>query len=444
MSIAIYHRYLNYCQPVQLPAPWRGLEIDSDCLACPAENTRLMDCLRWEFQDDELIASGVMQAGPNGIEMNPALVGSAKSVIALRSAAEEPPFGLITDAGTITGQPSPVLAILRDARTRELLSSTNSPLLLAFSLQDVVMLRALGLPATAACDVPTHSVNALNQLASACGWDGATDVDALVAQTEQPPTELQESAASSVASVEDDVHAAATAHLGPTPDTVTPAASCGTADHPEHAGQELIQLALVNWSPARLTLDEPLECGELVSRLLDSERYLGIDMSHVAVWRPRHEVLGAIRYAIAMDSSDLIQRMLSQSLDDSLFAVQTLATSPTRGSTPFSVALGDLQRCLTSADNCTVERQRAISAFETAVELELVSPLREQALASPDPLERNIGVMVAGMFQSVHLQGPYVGRHHMDHRGGRQNWPTPREYLRLCASLFAYAKERLQ
>ena len=174
-NAGIYEYLLRHCPAYRLPGHRPLFAADIDCRRCPEWGTATLAGLAERFTEYELVESGVAKELPDGMVLNAALVGAAQGVVALRATPDERPFALLTAAGILPNEMSPLAAIMRDHRTRSLLRARGSVLYAVFTIEELILLRAWGLPAVLAADLFYPVTARLSELASACGWATSTD-----------------------------------------------------------------------------------------------------------------------------------------------------------------------------------------------------------------------------------------------------------------------------
>lgn len=146
---AIYDCVIADCSPYEFSGWWSRLRADAAAYRGPTDSAALLERLQRAFPLDTLQRSGVVRLGPSGApELDPELHGPDSALLALRAAGSNAVLDLMTSRGCIARRSLPAIAILRDARTAQLLQHRSRPLCVSFSLPDVVLLRALGVPAT--------------------------------------------------------------------------------------------------------------------------------------------------------------------------------------------------------------------------------------------------------------------------------------------------------
>jgi len=91
-------------------------------------------------------------------------------LVALRREPTAAPFDIVGDWGTLRGDTLPVLAALGDGETLHALADLNGSLLVAPDIDDMIILRSLGLPATTASGLTNLNAEQLRRMQTAFGW----------------------------------------------------------------------------------------------------------------------------------------------------------------------------------------------------------------------------------------------------------------------------------
>jgi hypothetical protein len=183
----IYQMLFELCPAYGLPRPWAAIRADADVRACPEDPSAMLAHLASHFDAEDLISAGVAERAGMGAPNEGALVPAppltpGAPLIFLRYSPNQAPIEILTAAGGLSGWHLPVIASLDDhhtiaaiemRRTIEIqtgLGAGDPFLLAACTIEDVVVLRALGLPATLAIGMDTINRNRLRQLMDRYGW----------------------------------------------------------------------------------------------------------------------------------------------------------------------------------------------------------------------------------------------------------------------------------
>jgi hypothetical protein len=406
----IFEQLLGCCRPVNIHFPGQQVaEPDDLYTGCPHGN-EVLAVLAETFTTCDQIAAGVAYGAPEALALYPALVGVERKFVALRAAADQPPFAIQTESGLLPPGASPIESIFQDYRITSGLCEPGDCLLIAADMENIVALRRLGWPAFLAQDLLPFSLVRWSKLTAACGWAQPNGlelpVNSVAADTETTtvatPTNPEVSSALQ---------------------SVLPANPDGLDEPPEPAlvatGSEpplpkFITLVLVGWSVARLALDLPSVIALLASALWDAHRYLGIDLSPCPVWLPTAPELTRIKYCREMGAKPALAQAVQQSLDRSLFTVeeaQHRQATAAREPVSYLDAYHELEKCQRAAatNAQAVDQSRAAQlVYAAAVDRELILPLREQALANRDPQKRSLSLIAADLAELLHHQAPFV------------------------------------
>ncbi|MCH7725222.1 MAG: hypothetical protein IH991_01885 [Planctomycetes bacterium] len=147
----IYQTLLAECPPATLPDVWQFVEVHPDAHRLPANPQCAIARLREQFSDDELLGSRVTVRRGEELVLHPKLITRDRYVIIVRDQFGGP-CSLLTSAGDLHGS-VPLFALGQDETVRYALGASDQYLYVAASMEDVVLLRSLGLAAAPATDL---------------------------------------------------------------------------------------------------------------------------------------------------------------------------------------------------------------------------------------------------------------------------------------------------
>jgi len=147
----IYECFLAECPPATLPDAWQFVEVHPDAHRLPANPQCAIARLREQFSDDELLGSRVAVRRRDELVLHPKLITRERYVIMVRDQHAQP-CSLLTSAGDLHGS-VPLFALGQDETVRNALGASDPYLYVPASMEDVVLLRSLGLAAAPATDL---------------------------------------------------------------------------------------------------------------------------------------------------------------------------------------------------------------------------------------------------------------------------------------------------
>ena len=185
----------------------------------------------------------------------------------------------------------------------------------------------------------------------------------------------------------------------------------------ESAATEPPRLALLAWSPRTLSVQVPGLLQRLASSLATAQDRLGLDYSRVWAWRLGPDDLENLRFRLRHHDAALVRELFLETLNGlrpfEEFAPPVMPPSPV---VSFAQAQADLRARLQDGRDDDQLRD-ARRAYAESTERDLVGPLQEWALASPDPVVRNAGIDLATVYRALHQLGPVVRRPAQPQRG---------------------------
>ena len=264
MSGEILQRIAERSQAATAPEPWSFLTPVVGVRRLPFADTEVIDELLEEFTPAQLEAARVLvRRGDNQLEVNRVLVGESVHGLFLRRKKDEAPFDIVNQNGSLATDDPPAFGCGRDFYTKRFSGNTKS-VFVAFSDQDLSVLRMLSLPCTPAVGLATMNGEQLRSLfANAPGLPN------------DAPVQDQ---------------------------TVTIVSGN-------------FRLVLAGWSIAELKDKQPGGVTSIVERLLKAEDAFGFDTSRrIGVWQPATREFNRIRLSSrvsrsrARSQSDLAKR----------------------------------------------------------------------------------------------------------------------------------------
>jgi hypothetical protein len=400
---AAYQHFFDACPGFELRPPWDFLVPDTQCRSTPPQATDVASQLRARFDDGTLIAAELLQRSRTGeLALNRALRNPSGAIITYRATDAVRPFAMLTARGLQTGQPGsiastlPVLAALHDHQTRTHLPSTGA-LFAAWHMQDVVILRSLGLPCTLARGLSAVSLEGLSMLDAAFGEDEPFDVG-------PEPDEADEAQA-----------------LTTNPDPANAPLSSGeqtperASAVPTDAGARPL-LILMGWSLARAAPVPAAVIARTATHLARARRFLGLTLSGLWLWRPSRTDLGNLDFRLACRAPALLAEALHpellrlEDLEVVVNAQEWSASAPTP-TVDFAQAQANLMAVLAPGPTgpCRFEQVRAaLSAYEAAVERDLSQPLLAWAAKHSNPLIRAAGGQLVHACALLHRMAPRI------------------------------------
>lgn len=407
----IIERFVEHCQrPTQMPLGF--LEVDEDTYACPSELAEIVSALTEEFSIKDLVDSGILVAGEReAVALAPALTDDA-SFLVLRDAVTQQPYELLTHAGCLAADALPVFEILRDGRTQRLIEQGTGDLIIAFDLEHVTMLRASGLPATLAVglnDLPLEQVGQFCESfdLSCRKSDRAISREEIEAehgsQSEYHPDDPFRPMAQNVMN-DGDTGAAQT----------STAASTGPA---RDSGQPMkAQLAVLGWTPLELSNAVPLQLKAVVDHLHQLQRFMGVELYDIGLWEVDEETIERLRFIAERGSAVIFKGALLDAAEDIGAGIvhfgeeKPLTIGPPND---YTTALARLHEA-SSADGGTQllgpnQRNEAWRDVQRLLSEQVVGPVRELALATSNPVERNLLMGLAELSNVFHMQSVVMG-----------------------------------
>jgi hypothetical protein len=288
----IYQELYAVCPPYPLPGPWAALKGDPAVRAAPPDLGTWLDQMSKKFAAADLVATGVAEAASNGgLKLSARLEGAGKPLVFLYPGFGDGPSAVLAAQGMLDRRRFPVTAAFSDVATRRAVTSADQ-LLIAFSMDDVAVLRAMGLPATFAWGMDRLSPTAMFRLCESCSWESSSP-------WLFPPS-------------------------GPPPRPGEPCMS----DSPDHrSAPESLKLTFVGWSIAEMRRLEPTQLKPVIAHLGEIEEHLDLKNMGIGVWSPSPRSLERLRFHLRIRVHERTTREILQDIDEN-------SVEPTSGELP--------------------------------------------------------------------------------------------------------------
>lgn len=355
----IYEHVLAASEPYRFCAPWIFVPADPSCRRLTGSPEVLLTSLRQRFTPKQLRASHVVVRGANGEErLNARLGGSDGAVLLLLRDAEGQAFDLLTVQGSLHPGLIGLFNLLRDASTQSFVQLEDPMIFAACSMQDVVLLRSLGVAA-----VPMNDLARLNQ----CG------LNELMRYTT-------------------DAHRAETTIPG----------QPGT-------GITKFSLMLLAFSISSRSDTIPSEFWPVAARIGGAASHLHYSFWEVSVCLPSDRELQNLKFRCVLGSVPLMKAFVvdQEGFFDPLGFLDPHDIPDPNGIRGTLVrSLRALQAAQQDVGHDATRLRKLGQAQREYVQMldrDVVTPLLESALADEDPLRRNLGMHLAQVARTSHL-----------------------------------------
>lgn len=367
--------------------PWEFLA--SELLLCkpPADPARLLAELRQSHDDNLLVESGIARRlSANDFVLCDELLNPDSDLLIIRDEATGRVAEVLSQNGPLSGDPAVFTCAARGESLEVVNVDNDGPFIFAaFTLEDVAVLRACGIPATLANGLPRLSPD---------------DVDRLCAQFHIPKGEsLRRNE-----SVNGDESCA---------DTAQPALS--DAVPVDNVAEEQIVLVLVGWRPAEISDSVPESLPVVADYFRQLERHMEIEPNQsIRVWQPSEEDVERIQFFVEHRDKERLREAVLDSLYGDLYPLQQFATTEQTQEQELDLlgALRELQRAaLEPGSGMSVKRKcnKAWQRVEQQLNHYFFESQVEQALRIPDPLERSLRLTAAITSRQAHVTGVLLG-----------------------------------
>lgn len=435
----IYAEFLQHCRRGRPPGSWRRFAECAKVWTPPKDVSAALTALQEKYALQDLLRSGVVTYGDvieqhqnlaahcivKKVVINPVLDGPSSQILPLRVLPESNPFDLITAEGTLSRQ-LPACAMLHDHLTQKGIQKAGM-LCLTFSLPDLIVFRAVGLPAVLATGLANSSGKILKEFAGSLGLDvrgGLPGACREPTAMSSPISQFSENPAN-----------------GEPDSSACPPATAG----PLYSHCVRPQLFLVDWTPANVSHRRPDEFDAVLRKLANVSDYLGFSLDDAFVWRPAAQELRQIAYCVSNGSRKDVRRALLASLRHSAKLVAQSTDTPKPQQTLLE-ARARLRKALLRAGGNSDEVRRRLREYQRAIHETFVAPLMESAVEEPDLQKRSQLAALASINQMLHTEVEFylaIQAKAVTHKGLRSDSHDSglRDLLKMFDILFRFAKQ---
>jgi hypothetical protein len=371
---AVYEHICQESSPWEPPIHLEKVPSSTGIYCGVANAGRLLKSLGERFSPNQLCAARVVREAAGSLQLHPGLVGEGRIWIAI-STNVDLCYDLIVDSGCISQRGLPLLALARDSRFIAGVHKMR-PVMITCSVLDMAGYRYLGIPATTAIGLDRLKKSTFASFRRLLGQDY------------------------SVPSGDDD--------------------SCTITQ----------QLIFSTWSPVSRRTADPKIFQSTISHFEDLQEHLGIRLDRVLFWDPSEDSQRRIAFAMEHGERDDIRHAIIEAATSE----STRLRQPPERPGPQLQTPAELLRGLShwqggnpyAWDDANAQMVKYIGS-------RLIEPLLAEADANPDPIERNLLTILAGLCQQAHshLLATMVRRSKAEH----SQEPTAGSHVDFCDDL---------
>ncbi|MDA1013721.1 MAG: hypothetical protein O3A00_04610 [Planctomycetota bacterium] len=402
--------FLKHCRR-STQKPLGFLDVDEDVYISPSDPAEVVRVLAEESSIGNMLESGIAVAKEGeAVVLTPALSGS-DSFVVLRDASTHQPYELMTHAGCLAEDALPIFEVLRDGCTQRLLEQGAGDLFVAFDLEHVVMLRACGLPATLAVGLDDLPLEQVDQFCDSFGMGGFKSDLAMFREV------IAENGNQSEYHPDDPIRRVMQNMTNGEDSGTGRTATCPVAESREVSAEPIrAQLVFLGWTPLELANAVPLPLKAVVDHLHQLERFMGVDLHELGLWRADEESLERLRFIAARRSTAIFKEALLEAAENIGAGIvqfgkdKPLALGPPND---YATALARLHESSSAEGRTRLpgpdQRKEAWRDVQRLLNQQVVGPVRELALATSNPIERNLLMGFAELSSVFHMQTVVMG-----------------------------------
>lgn len=361
--------FLKHC-PATAHQPLGFLACDRFVRDGPSDPAAAVKSLTENFPRQSLTASGLLVQDKAGeLALRDGLApGQAFVVLVGRDTRR--PVDLLTQAGCLLPGSLPALEVLGDKFTLESLKATSGRLAVVFDWEDLLLLRAVGVPATLAAGLADFPLDLLLRFCREFGLDL------------------------------------------PTSEGSAPA---GELPLQEPAALSELEMVFVAWSPHTLSPTVPAQLAELVAEWKRLGEFLEFGFAPVKFWTASLRLQASVHYLAQKRNAGFFAEVLLNALDEGLPSLTEFGNPPPEPPPhpDYATALDELfaanarESSQESSYRDPFGRDPKQEAWQNAqgfLERDIIAPIRQQALQVGDPILRAMMLSLAEMTSHFHRE----------------------------------------
>jgi len=401
------------CDPYQFDEPWGFLPAHDDVRCLPVDSAMLVTALRETYSEDALIEAGVAERDENGsLRIRGKLNAPEKLVVILRDRQTHAVVDMLTEMGSVFEEDLPIFnASVGD---QLLLAPDNEQyeVLVVFSIEDLGVLRACGIPATLATGLECLRPADVDRLCETFGLGRRKSSRIKEIEFDSDEEEEDEESSgvfdpmrnrSGYGVTGRDVDAD-----GCRPNESTAEEGNGVVSKDAPKGKRMV---LVAWSPAKLERERPPGFDAVTNNFKELNQYVGVDIYRVHAWLATPGDIERLGFGMRYRDAGFVHEVLLDSLFDHMHRLEHLGREQTKQrtvATDFPVAVLDLRDALFAEDwemDSANRRREALRHAERLLHQQVVKPMMDEAMACSSVRERAVGLAAAQLVQRFVIQG---------------------------------------
>ena len=372
----IREAFVARCDPHRFDEPWAFLPAHDDVRRLPDDPTTLLGELREKYSDEALVAAGVARRDDQGeVGVAAKLNAPGKLVVILRNRQTGELVDMLTAEGSVFAEALPIFSALAGECLLLIPDSMEQEVLVVFSIEDLAVLRACGIPATLAAGLEQMHPVDVDRLCTTFGL------------YREKSRRLME------------------AELGEERDT-RESETCTDSEAQLWENAPLQKrLVLVGWSPATLDVSPRAGFTVVLNRFKELHQHTGLNLLDVYAWSATPEDIDRLRFFMHYQETRYIREVLLDSVYDGTRSLEKGGKEKDHGEIvpqDFPSAVLGLREAMHPKflDLDRSKRQsQALCHVRQQLHEHVVDPLMREAMEGNSATERAIGLAAAQLLQ---------------------------------------------
>ena len=406
------------CVPHKFSDVWAFLPTHADIRHLPSDLSGLLSVLREQFSDEMLAKAGVAQINADGkLQFRATLNVPDKLLVIIRSRETGSVIDIYTHEGSVFEEDLPIFTAQTTESSSLGLDSEQQEVLVAFSIEDVAVLCACGIPATMATGLDNLHPAKVDRLCKTFGLNRQKsrrtmelDLDEREAKNDWGPLGAEQFERSPATAGDGHDHDLDTDHS-------EQEQSASEANMAQSSGGYFPgrRLVLLGWSPATLDISPPAGYTAVLKFFKELAQHMGVIFLDTYVWEPTPKDINRLKFLMRYEDLAFVKDAILDNLYENTFELGPLGKEEDRPlmfpkalpSALFMLREAMLNDPENDSDGAAFQRH-ALQQVERLLYEQVIYPMLEEAMDAPAGAERAIRLATSQLLQMFLAQGVIV------------------------------------
>jgi hypothetical protein len=394
------------CDSYQFGDPWEFLPTHDDVRCLPGDPAGMLTSLREKYSEEVLLEAGVAQIDEGVLRVRAKLNAPGEVAVVVRDRQHGTVIDILTESGSVFDEDLPVFTASASEQLLLMPDYEHHEVLAAFSIKDLAVLRACGIPATLAVGLDSLHPADLDRLCETFQLDRSKsrrldDLEIAEEDMQSATDPLRRYA--EVEMHQWDWHSNDDCRDGIQTESSEP--------QPSEAARMNKRLVLLGWSPATLDIDPPVGYTAVEKHFRELEQHMGLSLFEVCSWLPNSDDMTRLQYLMRCEDAARAREALLDCLYDRMHGFDHLRD---KDACQVLVPKNFLDAVLLlretvldgQSDNAGADRRReSLRHVERLLHEEVIRPMMSEAMEAPGAMERAIRLAATQLVQIFLTEG---------------------------------------